>query len=510
MKATDYTSWSNKDHVINQISDAVFVVDLDGVILALNDELARRIGQPRSKILGTTPEMWLVSNDDNPDTKELISDCVRNGQVSFRPRYLSKDGTWRTSDVRLQTLTDGDGRIVGIISISRDITELIRLQEEQMQAHRLAVLGELSAGIAHDFNNSLQAIQGYLELAIDNNSTEQSREFLKQSLKVVEHSANITRGLLAYARKQPLNPVLLSAEEIIGESKKVLLSSLTSSYNLEFLIADDVHEFVADKNQLIAVIVNLVINAREASRPGDRIIVDVRNTIDADCRDPARFGRKMSGFVRFSVIDEGCGIEPREIEKIFDPFYTSRKGFGKTGLGLSMAYGFAMQSGGCIRAESEPGSGTTMHLYLPRSSEAARSEQKGDAASQESLPEGLNVFVLDDNESIVHTIALNLEQMRCNVIASTSMEHALKKASGAPRIDVFLVDMLLSGGRSGREFIERVKELGIDRPVVFMSGYSEASERLKAAVELDGEVLEKPFSARRLIAAIGNALEARN
>jgi PAS domain S-box-containing protein len=498
-----------KQYLLDHVNDAVFVVDLAGVIVWANPELFRRIGKTEDDLIGKTPDEWLSTRDGNITAAAAIDECLKSGSFRFQPKFVSDDGVRHMSDVSLKLIRDESGEPIGVISISRDVSDIVRLENELLQAQKTALIGELAGGVAHDINNTLAVILGNLELVQDEVTDSGLLDLISNAISAVHRGASVTHRLLAYARKQPLDPSSLKPIDVLREVDALMSPLLGRLHEVETVVGGGLWSLVADERQLQTVLMNLLINARDASPNGGKISVEAFNA-RLDDEYAKRNSEVFPGqYVCFAVSDNGTGIPAAHLDKVFDPFFTTKAVGQGSGLGLSMAYGFAKKSKGHLKIYSEVGVGTTVKLYLPRS---YPNDQKADIIhnSQTATPMvGATVFVLEDNIDLLELTVSKLQKAGCSAISAASIEEAIAKKALFEDVDVFLLDVLLPGSENGKDFANELVQMGFEKPVLFMSGYTENAVVHHGIIDKDASLLQKPFTFEQLISALKNVISGK-
>ena len=375
----------------------------------------------------------------------------------------------------------------------------LRESEAQLrQSQKLEAIGTLAGGIAHDFNNLLTVMHGYAELALMRaDGNERLRRNLTQVLDATQRASRLTHQLLAFSRKQVLEPTILDVNDVVGELVPMLRRLIGEHISIVFEPGRDVPLIMADVGQLEQVIINLVVNARDAMPTGGTV------TIATGCRQADRHPERSDGTVLLSVSDTGIGISPEIRERIFEPFFTTKEPGKGTGLGLSMVYGIVQQSGGTIDLESTPGRGTTFRIEFPASS-AERSEYRM-ATSDEAIPRGAEtVLLIEDEPELRELMRQTLDSFGYQVIAPEHTEDGLAIAI-ARKVDLLLTDVVMPV-MSGPTIVRRLADLGANPPVIYMTGY--ADETLtEYRLDPGSVLLRKPFSPSQLARAVRSALD---
>ncbi|MEM9670825.1 MAG: ATP-binding protein [Pseudomonadota bacterium] len=436
----------------------------------------------------------------------------RNLEFPFR----SADGT--TIQARLSGVPffDADGVFEGYRGVGTDESELRdsegereRLAMELSHAQKLRAIGQLTGGIAHDFNNLLAIIMGAIEtVQMEQIADEEHSEAFSLALDAAKRGAVLTHRLLAYSRQQPLSPKSLEPRKVLGNLDDLLRRALGEKVDLQIVSNGGVWTCFADQQELETVIMNLAINARDAIPDGGKIMIEAFNIRLDEEYAMGGFEISPGRYVCFAISDDGIGMNKETIERAFDPYFTT-KPIGKgSGLGLSMAFGFAKQSNGHIRIYSEEGVGTTIKLYLPKTSTSPNTEMdSAPSAPIVSRLEGLRILVVEDDPSVRRVMEIHLRKLGCITILASDPSDALKKCSANPGFDLFLLDVVLPGLMKSPDLAKKLHEIDPDVPVVFMSGYTENSIVHDGQIDDGVRLLTKPFSIGELHNALVRALE---
>ena len=390
--------------------------------------------------------------------------------------------------------------------IKSEASEEKRRSEKRLaEAQKMEAIGQLTGGIAHDFNNLLAVIQGNAELLDELELSTESRPIAKAIVHASQRGAELTQRLLAYSRKQPLRPEVIDVNKLLSEMSDVLQRMLGETIAVSTRSKDGCWSAVADPGQVEAALLNLGINARDAMPQGGEVMIECANvTLD---EDSSIDGSEITAgdYVVMSVSDHGIGMSQDVRKRAFDPFFTT-KGVGKgSGLGLSMVYGFAQQSGGQATIYSEEGQGTTVKLYLPR----ARSEiEKRDEPRTEAVPsgQGETILVVEDEPAVRDLAEMMLRNLDYEVICAEDANTARQMVAGHEEIVLILSDVVLPGGVSGPEFAEEIQTNHPKMKVIFMSGYPAEAAKKNGFLGSDSVLLNKPFRVAQLARAVKEAL----
>ena len=450
----------------------------------------------------------LVHEEDREQVRQSIRAAIETGthyEVEFRVTWPDGRVHWISGIGR--AFTDALGMTVRLSGVNTDITERRVLTEQFRQSQKMEAVGRLAGGIAHDFNNLVMAIQGYSSLLLaDLGANPVQREEVEQIQKAAERAASLTRQLLAFSRKQVLQPKVLDLNTVVSDLNKLLRRLIGEDINLDNKLAARLGRIKADPGQLEQVIVNLAINARDAMPSGGRLSLETANVTIDDSTALLHPGTKPGDYVMLAISDTGSGMSEEVKLHLFEPFFTTKEEGKGTGLGLSTAYGIVKQSGGDITVYSEPGHGTTFKIYLPRVDERKRSD-KGSRTKPE-LPRGSETILLAENEDAVRTLLSRVLQSHgYTVLEAANGVEALKIAGDHPeQIHLLLTDVVMPQ-MGGRELAERLQPLRPGLRVLYNSGYTDNAVIHQAILEPDGAFLQKPFSSETLLLKIREMLD---
>jgi two-component system cell cycle sensor histidine kinase/response regulator CckA len=512
---------ASKEYAENLISTAnVLVVGLDaeGRVTVFNQEAERVTGYTRAELEGKNWFEALVPKDRFPHVWEAFSGLAVRGSVprTFENPILTKSGekriiSWQNSEVR------ESGQVSGTISFGMDVTERqraegqLREREEQLrQAQKMEAIGQLAGGIAHDFNNLLAAILGYCELlqARPELAGSSALDDLGEIRHAGERASALTRQILAFSRRQPLNPTVVSLSEVAKGVMPLLSRTLGEDVDISARLASTPGWVDADAHQFEQAIMNLAVNARDAMPSGGRLsleVVDVELT-ERFCRSHP--GTTPGSYVMLSVADNGVGMDKATLDRVFEPFFTTKDRDKGTGLGLSVVYGTVKQSNGHVLVESKPGKGTKVRIYLPRVGAPAAQEavHPADAAS----PRGTETILLVEDEASLRRLAVRvLERVGYQILAAGSAAEALQQAESAGQPpDLLITDVVLPGGMQGNLLAHELTAAWPDLPVLYISGYPQ--DAIVHAGRLDQGVnfLQKPFSPEALVTTVRGLLDS--
>jgi PAS domain S-box-containing protein len=466
--------------------DAVIVVDEARNIVLASERTEALFGYSPDE-LAEKPFAMLISEAEAP---------VAGGVEMFGRR---KDGTTFPIETTQSAHATPQGWVV--ITAVRDVTERIQMEEQLRHAHRIDAMGQLTGGLAHDFNNLLGVIIGNLDV-IASRKLAGVTTFVENALEAANRGATLVSQLLAFARKQPLQPERISVQERSLKTVSLLESVLGSKIKIQHSVDSETRPIVADRSQLEAAILNLAVNARDAMPEGGTLTIECTNVTLDDDYASTRVDVKPGEYVMIAVSDTGIGMPPETQAKVFEPFFTTKGAHG-TGLGLSQVFGFAKQSGGHVSVYSEVGIGTTFRLYLPPARADATVPEARPTPST-SLPAfgKETILVVDDNDAMREVAALQLHTLGYDVVVAESPDKALDVLRSPRNIDLLLTDIVMPGQLDGRELAIRARELRPELNVLFTSGFTESTLAASLSEDFAGRILSKPYRqtdlARRL------------
>jgi signal transduction histidine kinase/DNA-binding response OmpR family regulator len=512
--------------ILENIADAIMVLDAGGAVVFLNDAAARlldfpsateameaaRSGDPR-RLTGRLD----IRDEDGvpiPPDRVPIALALQGRDVPptlLRYRTGRRDGD-RWAITRAKPIRDGQGHPRLAVSIVQDVTDIRRAEEQSRQSQKMEAIGRLAGGVAHDFNNLLTAINGYSDLLLAGLSPEDgSRSYVEEIRKSGERAASLTRQLLAYSRKQILTPRVLRLGEIIRQMEGLVRRLIGEDLDFVAALDPEAGRICADQGQVEQVILNLVVNARDAMPDGGKLTIGTGNAevrpdfiaVDASLR-PGKY-------VVLSVTDTGMGMDEEVKSRLFEPFFTTKGQSQGTGLGLSTVYGIVSQSGGAVTVHSEPGKGATFKVYFPAAAGAEDSVPAPQPGEEGPAPRGDETILVVEDEDAVRRLVVNvLSGLGYRVLQASEGMEALEAARGhAGGIDLLLTDVVMAR-MGGRELASRIRLLKPSIRVAYMSGYTEDAIVRHGVLDAEAHFLQKPFSPGALARRIREVLDGRS
>jgi len=492
--------------IVDSSDDAIIGKDLSGVITSWNRGAERIYGYTSQEMIGQP--ISRLAPSDRPDEISTILQRIRRGDSveHFESVRVAKDGRHLDVSLSISPVRDSDGNVIGASAIARDITAQKRTETQLHQAQKMEAVGRLAGGIAHDFNNVLAIITACAELLRDHtDGKENSLQFIGNIREAVQRGSNLTKQLLAFSRRQKVQPFVLDLNDRLKEVSKLIKPLMGDDVEVVMTLRPASALVEADPGQLDQIVLNLAVNARDAMPRGGRFIVET-NTVEFDEAFAQQHSPLKAGkYVQLSVSDTGTGMDAVTVSRIFEPFFTT-KGPGKgTGLGLATVYGIVRQSGGYIWVYSEPGHGTTFKMYLPSAEHKLKSTTSTDAVKVMPTRHGVTILLVEDDNIMRHLTKKLLEEQGYNVFDADSGQSALQLAEGR-QIDLLLTDVMMRG-MSGPELARQISTSHPQTKLVFMSGYTGEllPERDPSLSSIT--LLEKPFTRSNLLKVLDDELK---
>jgi len=424
---------------------------------------------------------------------------------SFEYRCIDAEGHQRFLSVSGRPVFDAAGRFTGYRGTTTDLTERREAEERLRQSQKMEAVGQLTGGIAHDFNNILTVIIGTIELLADDVADRPQSAGLAQMIdEAATRGADLTRQLLAFARKQTLRPRETDINALIIDTARLLRPTLGEQIEIESMLDESAWRAMIDPSQLSTALINLAVNARDAMPNGGKLRFATANiTLGADADPEVRAGP----YVIIAVSDTGIGIPASLLDKVFEPFFTTKESGKGTGLGLSMVYGFVKQSGGQIKVTSQEGQGTTIKLYLPRSSGAA---EKADEAPTSALQGGNETILVVEDDALTRKFVVSqLESLGYKIVSAATGTEALALVAHGLTFDLLFTDVIMPGGLNGRQLAEEIAQRLPSLRVLYTSGYAENAIVHDGQLDPGIALLNKPYRKADLARRIRETLSQR-
>jgi PAS domain S-box-containing protein len=493
--------------LVNNATYGIYWVTGDGDLLFVNPALVHILGYDCEQ------ELLAVKNSHafyaDPAVRDRVhGDYGRDGRVDVIVEWRRKDGKIISVRLNGRTVTDPSRENPCVEVIVEDVTERLQLERQLVQAQKFEAIGQLAGGIAHDFNNMIGAIIGWADLGIE--ETDPGSRIHRHFEKVrqqADRAAALTKQLLAFARRQILEPRTIDLNQVAVETLGLLENVIGSNVEIKASLAPDLSVIRADPVQIEQVLMNLCINARDAMPDGGSLIVETSNvSLDREfcaLQPNARPGE----YAVLSVSDTGTGMDRTTLDRLFEPFFTTKELGKGTGLGLATVYGIVSQHGGFLLVHSELGVGSTFRAYFPASTEVPKAQAVHDYGSMERGSE--TILIAEDHEPLRQVAQETLSGLGYDVILAVDGEEALRKfAENSRRIDLALLDVMLPK-LSGTEVFARIREKKPELPVIFATGYSPDISQLDRVRQHGLPILQKPYSPHELARRVRESIDRR-
>ena len=482
----------------------MWVFDLENLeLLAVNEAMEEMYGYSKTELLGGMTILDLRPSEDVPQMLQIVERLRNDARPTVTPaRHRLRDGSIRDVEVVGRSF-EHLGRPCRFVVV-HDVTDRKQLERQFLQAQKMEAVGRLAAGIAHDFNNLLTAITGYTGIVKGQLPRESPLvPDLEEVEQAADRAAQLTNQLLVFSRQQILRPVSLNATRIVAETRRMLERIIGEDVELETSLDAEVRPILADPGHIQQILLNLVVNSRDAMPNGGRLAISTRNRVLANGEIADHPG---GDYVEIVVEDTGCGMTPEVQQRIFEPFFTTKSERHGTGLGLATVYGIVQQSKGAIQVRSEPGTGTVVAVLFP----AERPfEPKGESREQEPFcpPGSETILITDDNPRVARLMerVLGKEGYRIHIAAGAADALRLHQELDG-EIDLLVTDVVMPE-TSGVDLATRLRQRKPDLPILYVSGYAGDVLRHNGVEREKVRFLPKPFSSMELIRAVREALD---
>ncbi len=499
-------------NILESVDEGFIVVDREYRVMSVNRAFCSLINMPEDRILGRP--CYQVSHRADTPCFERGEDCAvkhtfeTGTSASVTHTHSSEAGEKQYVEIKSYPVTDPSGNVISVIETVNNITEKKKLEEQLRQAQKMEAIGTLAGGVAHDFNNILTAIIGYGNIIkMKMSPDDPMMESIDQILSSSDRAASLTRGLLAFSRKQILNPSPVDLNTIVRSIDKLLLRIIGEDIELSTSLAGQNLIVMADVSQIEQILMNLATNARDAMPDGGTLSITTQRS-DLNGEFAALHGFGTPGrYALIAVSDTGLGMDEETRDKIFEPFFTTKELGKGTGLGLAIVYGIVKQHNGNITVYSEPGKGTTFKIYLPLI--AAELEQT--RAEDDALPPGgqETILLAEDDEHVRGLARIVLEDFGYHVIEAADGQEAVDKyRERSSDIDLVILDVVMPK-KSGREAYDVIKSITPSAAVLFTSGYTADIIHKKGIFEADLQFISKPISPSELLRKIRDILDGK-
>jgi len=502
----------DREQMLSEIFDTasvgIVVVDREGRFLQFNRAYQAMLGRTAEELKSMT--FWDVTHpDDHAGEAITFGNLLAGDGVSYQieKRYIHKDGSIVWVSVNSARKSNAEGEIVGDIAIVEDITQRKEVEAQLIQSQKMEVVGQLTGGVAHDFNNLLTVISGSLYLLEGRTGEgEADDQLIERALRAVERGADLTQRLLAFSRTQTLRPDATDVAGLVSGMIEILHRTLGANIEIVTSQPDILWLCEVDPSQLENAILNLAINARDAMPGGGSLAFDIENVEFGGEHSPPPADTTPGKYVVLSVSDSGIGMPEGVLKHVFEPFYTTKEVGKGSGLGLSMVYGFARQSGGHADIESDEGVGTRVRLYLPHAIATDASSSEDKPADEIALATGETILVVEDNPDVRTLAVAQLSKAGYQTVEAPDAEAAMAVLRHSGEIDLLLSDVVLPGGMNGASLAMKMRAELPGIKIVFMSGHTESAFENERISSLGFHFIQKPFGKPVLLNTIRRAL----
>ena len=510
-------------HLVEGVTDyALFMLDPTGIVTNWNPGAQRIKGYRDTEIVGRSFENFYTAEDRAAGVPaRALETAKREGKFEAEGLRVRKDGSQFWASVAINRILDKDGRLLGFAKITRDITErreaqmaLQRAQEQLAQSQKMEGIGQLTGGVAHDFNNLLTVIIGNLESAqrnLGSPSADLPRlgRSVDNAMRGAQRAASLTQRLLAFSRRQPLEPKPVDLGRLVSGMSDLLRRTLGEQVVIETVLAGGMWRVHADPTQLEVSILNLAVNARDAMPKGGKLTIETANVYLDEGYAASQADVEPGQYVAISITDTGSGMSRDVLARAFEPFYTTKDIGHGTGLGLSQVYGFVKQSGGNVKIYSEVGHGTTVKIYLPRlhSDDGALGVPEMEARAPRSSS-GQTVLVVEDEADVRAYTTSILRELGYRVLEAGTVAAALQILRLHPEVILLFTDVGLPGGMNGRQLADAARKLRPDLKVLFTTGYARDAIVHDGRLDPGVVLIPKPFTYAAVAAKLSDILDA--
>lgn len=503
--------------LVAAIPDVLFSLEPATFAITYVSPVVESILHYRPQDLMNDPLLWrtMVHPEDLERVLATMKQAIAGrGPVWVEGRLRPRgEADYRCFDVRLAVSVDGEARPVAITGVLREVTELKAVEDRKRQVERIQALGQLTGGVAHDFNNLLSVMMGNLQLAErylerdESPGREQVVPRLRVAIEAVRRGSELTRRLLAFASRQPLEPEVTDLNELVTGTWELLKRTLSESIEVRFVAGEGLWPVSIDAGQAENALINLAVNASDAMDGHGSIYIETACVHLDDSHTRHHEGMEPGDYVAVTVSDDGKGMTAAEQARAFEPFFTTKKTGKGTGLGLSQVYGFVKQSGGGVDLYSKVGLGTTLKLYFPRF--MGETDTRASAPAEDVLRGGHEtILVVEDDGKLRDTVACYLRDLGYEILEAADGTSALEVLARS-RVDLVFTDVIMPGGMTGLDLAQEARARKPGLRILFTSGYSFDALSRSAGLRPDGDkIMNKPYNMGDLARRVREALEA--
>jgi len=498
-----------RELVSGVVDYAIYMLDIDGNIASWNAGAERIKGYSKNEAIGKHFSMFYTPEDREKRVPwHALTVAATMGKYEAEAWRVRKDGQRFWASVVIDAIYDGAGMVVGFAKVTRDLTERRAIEEQLRQSQKMEAIGQLTGGVAHDFNNLLTVIVGNLETIWRHAPPEDGRlrRAIDQVTRGAQRAVTLTQQLLAFSRRQPLNPKPTDINRLVAGMSDLIRRTIGESIAVETVLAGGLWRVEIDAHQLENALLNLAVNARDAMPEGGKLTIETANAhLDEGYAD--RYPELDAGqYVALCVTDTGTGMSADVITRAFEPFYTTKPIGQGTGLGLSQVYGFVKQSGGHVKLYSEVGEGTTVKIYLPRMSRQVEEEEEPPFPLAPTGDKHEVVLVVEDDDDVRLFTTESLRELGFSVVQAHDAPSALKLLELRPEVQLIFTDVGLPG-MNGAQLVAAARALRPDIKVLFTTGYARNAIVHQGRLDPGVELITKPFTRVQLASRIRDVLD---
>ena len=495
---------------VEQADETIVITDTDGMILYANPAFEKTTGYTRAEAVGKNSRVLKSGKQDDVFYRQMWA-TLQRGEV-WQGHFFNKrkDGKLYEEEATISPVRDAAGTVINYVAVKRDVTHERQIEAQFRQSQKMESFGQLAGGVAHDFNNLLAVIQMQIDLLRDDGRlTPEQLDGIGEIGEATRRATDLIRQLLIFSHQEKMQARDLDLNDCINNIFKMLRRILGENYEMELKLTMRPLFLHADAGMLDQVVMNLVVNARDAMPKGGRLIIET-TPVDFDETVRVQAPQGIPGsFVCLSVSDNGCGIPAENLSRIFEPFFTTKEVGKGTGLGLATVFGIVQQHHGWINVYSEVGRGTTFRIYLPRLHAVPTASQKKAAPQLGSLRGGTETILLVEDEDAVRAVICNiLSRLGYRLLSVNNAVKALEIwQARRDEIDLVLTDLVMPGGMSGKDLGERLRQENPLVKVIYASGYSAGVVGDAFFLEAGVNFISKPFETQKLAQTIRNCLD---
>src|SRR5262245_15453685 len=509
--------------LVDGVTDyAVYMLGPGGIVSNWNTGAQRIKGYAADEIVGQHYSRFYTEEDRMAGAPErALAIAASSGKFETEGWRVRKDGSRFWANVVINRITDKDQNLIGFAKVTRDVTEqretqlaLHKAQEQLVQAQKMEGIGQLTGGVAHDFNNLLTIIMGNLEtlqraLQAPGLDAVRLARSTDNALRGAQRAAALTQRLLAFSRRQPLDPKAVDVSRLVGAMSDLLRRTIGEQIAIEAVLAGGLWRAHVDPNQLEVAILNLAVNARDAMPAGGKLTIETANAfLDEGCA--AAQAEVVPGqYVAICVSDTGHGMTKQVLERAFEPFFTTKEVGQGTGLGLSQVYGFVKQSGGHIKIYSEPQQGTTVKLYLPRLHGEADIQKDPDLRTLPRSADAETILVVEDDDDVRAYSKEIMRELGYSILEASTGAAALRVLAAHPEVALIFTDVGLPGGMNGRQLADEARKRRPELKILFTTGYARNAIVHEGRLDPGVQLVTKPFTYAAVGAKLRDILDAR-